>query len=287
MEEPLYTCLQELSRLGSADWTTTERAAQVLTGVQERLAGAAGQEGGRVLAAVTQLLACVDTGAREDVRCCSVGAWPPRSSTAPHNSCRPRREHRPPRRALGGGRGADPEAPPAPPHLLSLQQTKVSVQFSSVLKVVAAAARLALYTVVVAGLDQEAACYVRMSLARARFVLGPALVEVAEGSRRPLLAATMRLLLPVLKHDTLGSGIRQAAYTEVLSALLCLCFHPAGSKHHPEDTAFFRGQLETLTGAVEAIVTLRHLLLLMGLVRCRRGMSTLCCPGMHGVKVLL
>ena len=64
---------------------------------------------------------------------------------------------------------------------------------------VAAAARLALYTVVLAGLDEEVARYVRMSLARAKFVLGPVLLEVPEASRHPLLAAIMKLLVPVVK----------------------------------------------------------------------------------------
>ncbi|MPC20883.1 Transport and Golgi organization protein 6 [Portunus trituberculatus] len=200
-----------------------------------------------------------------------------------------------PARGRGGG---DPDAPPPPPHLLSLHQTQV----------VAAAARLALYTAVLAGMDQESARFVKMSLARAKFILGPSLLEVPQGSRHSLLAGTMRLLVPIVKdlpaygipdygspacisnsnnpitnitpqHDTLGSGIRQSCFPEMLSALLCLCFCPSSTTHHPQDTAFFRAQLEALTAATDPSVTLTHLLLLMGLAQVVVGAGLALCDG--------
>lgn len=256
MDQRLYTCLERLARLGSPEGTTTEKAAEVVAGVREQLAGTGGDAGDRVLASTKHLLGCVDPSVQDDVRLecgCLAVVLLHRTSELLEAS----EEPSPPTPKAGGRRGVDPEAPPPPANLLSLQQTQV----------LAAAARVALYTVVLAGLDQEAARYLRMTLARAKFVLGPAPLEVPEGSRHPLLAATMRLLLSVVKHDTVGAGIRQSVFPEVLSALLCLCFCPATSKRHPEDTGYFRGQLESLTAAVEPSVTLKHLLLLMGLTQ--------------------
>uniref|UniRef100_A0A0N7ZAL9 RNA polymerase II assembly factor Rtp1 C-terminal domain-containing protein n=1 Tax=Scylla olivacea TaxID=85551 RepID=A0A0N7ZAL9_SCYOL len=253
MEHQLYRCVEQLARLGTAEHTTTESAAVVLAAVKECLAGV--DEGGRVLATTTHLLASVDVCVREDVRlqcgCVAVSLLHHLAQLLGTLEGVPTLT---PVRGRGGG---DPDAPPPPPHLLSLQQTQI----------VAAAARLALYTAVLAGMDQEAACFVKMSLARAKFILGPSLLEVPQGSRHSLLAGTVRLLVPVVKHDSLGTGIRQTCFPEVLSALLCLCFCPASTSHHPQDTAFFRAQLEALTAATDSSITLRHLLLLMGLAQ--------------------
>ena len=71
------------------------------------------------------------------------------------------------------------------------------------------------------------------------------------------------------QHDTLGAGIRQAVFPEVLSALLSLCFCPEYTKHRLQDTALFRAELDSLTLTVDKSVTLRHFLLLMGLAQVR------------------
>ncbi|XP_045598354.1 transport and Golgi organization protein 6 homolog isoform X2 [Procambarus clarkii] len=78
------------------------------------------------------------------------------------------------------------------------------------------------------------------------------------------------------KHESLGVGLRRSLFPEILSAVLELCFCPAEVKSFPDDTAFFREQLETLMTTMNTSLILQHLLLLLGIVKGDMWLGKVC-----------
>ncbi|XP_047481475.1 transport and Golgi organization protein 6 homolog isoform X1 [Penaeus chinensis] len=155
------------------------------------------------------------------------------------------------------GRRNAAQIPPAPPDLISVQQAKD----------VEAVCRVLFYTAVLGCLDNEASLYVKMMLAKNKFILGSDLPSVPQECRHAVLSEIFKSLLPVMKHETLGTCMRGPMFPEVLSSILQLCFGPVEVKNFPEDTAFFRDQMESLFMCMDTNHAIRQILLLKGLAQ--------------------
>ncbi|XP_066983576.1 transport and Golgi organization protein 6 homolog isoform X2 [Macrobrachium rosenbergii] len=147
--------------------------------------------------------------------------------------------------------------PQPSPGLISVQQ----------IKIVEDAFRLLIYTVVLGCLSQEASQYIKVMIARKKFVVGPNLVTVTPSCHHSLLASLMKIMLNFFENPSLATSLRGSLFPETLSVLLELCFAPGKVKDHPEDTAYFREQLEKILSAMDANQTLQHLLLLKGIAK--------------------
>ncbi|XP_068211675.1 transport and Golgi organization protein 6 homolog isoform X2 [Palaemon carinicauda] len=147
--------------------------------------------------------------------------------------------------------------PPPPPSLISVQQTKI----------VEDALRLVNYTIVLGCLSLEASQYIKVMVARRKFVFGPNLVTITPSCRHIFLASLMKIILDFYENPSLGSSLRGSLFPEMITVLLELCFAPGKVKDHPEDTAYFRERLEKLLSAMDANQTLQHLLLLKGIAK--------------------
>ncbi|ROT64850.1 putative transport and Golgi organization protein 6-like isoform X3 [Penaeus vannamei] len=155
------------------------------------------------------------------------------------------------------GRKNAAQIPPAPPDLISVQQAKD----------IEAVCRVLFYTAVLGCLDSEASIYVKMMLVKNKFVLGSDLPSVPQECRHAVLGEIFRNLLPVMKHETLGTCMRGPLFPEVLSSILQLCFGPVDVKNFPEDTAFFRDQMESLFLCMDNNHAIQQILLLKGLAQ--------------------
>lgn len=180
---------------------------------------------------------------------------------------------------------------------------------------VEAVCRVLFYTAVLGCLDNEASLYVKMMLAKNKFVLGSDLPSVPQKCRHALLKEIFRVLVPVMKvrnhevlyaglshiavlwrhfyywfitfsdinskdnysfypplqHETLGICMRGPMFPEVLSSLLQLCFGPSEVKNFPEDTAFFRDQMESVFMCMDVNHAIKQILLLKGLAQVSNG----------------
>lgn len=67
--------------------------------------------------------------------------------------------------------------------------------------------------------------------------------------------------------------MRGPMFPEVLSSILQLCFGPVEVKNFPEDTAFFRDQMESLFMCMDTNHAIQQILLLKGLAQVRIGVS--------------
>lgn len=276
--QDLFQRLKEISQLGSQGWTSLENVRAVLTKLKDWLYSqeddgelmnddaaatlmtdtkAARQ---RMQTALTHLLSCVDVStfdARLECGCFSVVILQEILQQLELVSSRALSFRITIPEEVTEKKTQNNHVPPAPPSLISIQQTKVAVD----------ALRVAMYTSILGCLDAEASLYVKITLARTKFVLGPDLVVVPQSCQHDLLAAIMKIILPVMRHESLGVGIQQSLLPEILSSILELCFAPMGVKTYPEDAAFFRQQLEDLLRTIDMSLTLRCLLLLMGVVQ--------------------
>ncbi|XP_047481476.1 transport and Golgi organization protein 6 homolog isoform X2 [Penaeus chinensis] len=106
-----------------------------------------------------------------------------------------------------------------------------------------------------------------MMLAKNKFILGSDLPSVPQECRHAVLSEIFKSLLPVMKHETLGTCMRGPMFPEVLSSILQLCFGPVEVKNFPEDTAFFRDQMESLFMCMDTNHAIRQILLLKGLAQ--------------------
>ncbi|XP_037803916.1 uncharacterized protein LOC119598333 [Penaeus monodon] len=121
------------------------------------------------------------------------------------------------------GRRSVAQIPPAPPDLISVQQAKD----------VEAVCRVLFYTAVLGCLDNEASLYVKLMLAKNKFILGSDLPSVPQECRHAVLSEIFKSLLPVMKHETLGTCMRgpQGVWFKKVCGLLLVrrfMFQPGG-----------------------------------------------------------
>ncbi|XP_042213456.1 transport and Golgi organization protein 6 homolog [Homarus americanus] len=277
--QDLFQGLNDLSKLGSKGWTSLENVTAVVTTLKRFLcwhledketqgddvaavvlADSTGART-RICASLNQLLSCVDTVSRPDVRlecgCLAVAVLQEIYHQLQMASSKSLYSAEQTEEEIGKKKQRENQAPPPSPSLISVQQTKVAED----------ASRVAMYTTVLGCLDAEASIYVKMTLAKSKFLLGTDLMVVPHNFRHKLLASIMKILLPLIQHESLGIGVRRSLFPEILSATLELCFSPMEVKTFPEDAAFFREQLEVLMNKVDTTLTLQHLLLLQGIVQ--------------------
>ncbi|XP_053630195.1 transport and Golgi organization protein 6 homolog [Cherax quadricarinatus] len=286
----LFHCLNDLCKLGSIGWISLEKATAVVRRLKESLcwyeedaeARAVGDASAAVLGcnddpririrtSVNQLMSYVDSATRSDIRlecgCFAVAILQEILYQLQLEAC----ISLPDVKMSDGGGGSgnkrrEYKVPPAPPCLISMQQTKLAKD----------AARLAMYTTVLGCLDVEASAYVKMTLAKTEFVLGTGIVAVPHSCRHNLLASIMKILLSVMKHETLGAGIRASLFPEMMSAMMQLCFSPSEVKDYPEDVAFFREQHVKLMDTMDTNLILQHLLLLLGIGKIEGWFGKVC-----------
>ncbi|XP_071523872.1 transport and Golgi organization protein 6 homolog isoform X2 [Panulirus ornatus] len=218
--QDLFQRLKEISQLGSQGWTSLENVRAVLTKLKDWLYSqeddgelmnddaaatlmtdtkAARQ---RMQTALTHLLSCVDVStfdARLECGCFSVVILQEILQQLELVSSRALSFRITIPEEVTEKKTQNNHVPPAPPSLISIQQTKVAVD----------ALRVAMYTSILGCLDAEASLYVKITLARTKFVLGPDLVVVPQSCQHDLLAAIMKIILPVMRDGVwLKKGCR-------------------------------------------------------------------------------
>ncbi|XP_076036798.1 transport and golgi organization 6 [Oratosquilla oratoria] len=148
------------------------------------------------------------------------------------------------------------DIPSVPVDLLSLQHHKIIERITQHI----------FYHLVLPCVDVETGRYIKVTLARNKFVTGPDLVVVKnEDNKYKLLAASMKALVEIFKHEQIGTKIRAVYLGEVLSGLLQLCFYAPFVKKEPTGTQLFREELQELLKAVDPSHAVKHLLLLKGM----------------------
>ncbi|KAK7080604.1 Transport and Golgi organization protein 6 [Halocaridina rubra] len=265
----LFSWLERYSILGSSDKSTLENVGKLVKDMDGELHSPHGNDtekrlGREILGTVTQLLSTLVDISELDVRIvCSchilailkevLNVLEEKQDDTNHvSNYKPEKNSR--------------DVPPSSPNLLSVQQVKTTED----------SFRVIMYTVVLGSLSQEASQYVKLMLARNKFILGTNLVSVPSSYRHNLLAAVMRIVLDLMKHSYIGIPLRGVIFPEVLCGMLELCFAPGMVKEYPDDTAYFRENLSEVLSSLDAKQTLQHLLLIKGLAKGGHWLQNVC-----------
>ncbi|KAK3858629.1 hypothetical protein Pcinc_035187 [Petrolisthes cinctipes] len=278
MTKYLLKCLEDISKLGSPGWTTLESARNALIKAKnllsqndddDRASGIWSCKDGEVAAALLRihttyaklLINVFDKESSEaDVRV-ECGCFAASLLQEVLHQLEASEDFPSPNECQNTKR-----VPPPPPNLLSLHQ----------IKIVEDTVRVIIYTVVLGCVETETSRYLKTTLAKTKFVLGQNLVVLPQSKCLVLLISTMKLLLPIMKHENLGNGVQKSLFPDLLTVLLELCFAPYIVKSQQEHVTYFRQQLQEVMSSTHSATILSHILFLLGFVTAGSWLGRAC-----------